>query len=69
MDDVEAVQVGDPTDDLLEVLAGLELIDFGALDDVVEQLPLLNVLHDKEQVPTRLDYLVELDDGGVPDQL
>ena len=40
-----------------------------ALDDVVEQLPALHVLHYQEELLRGFDYLVELNDVEVADQL
>jgi hypothetical protein len=39
-----------------------------ALDDVVEELSALHVLHDEEELLGGLDDLVQLDDVGVPDE-
>lgn len=57
-------------------LAALSIAVLGASHDIVEQLPLLDVLHDQEQVLGGFDdlhsshsYLVQLDDVGVPNQL
>lgn len=69
MHDVEAMQVGHAADDLFEIAAGLWLLHFGLLDDIVKQLAVLHVLHHQEEVPAGLDDLVELDDGGVADEL
>lgn len=40
-----------------------------ALDDVVEELAALHVLHDEEELLGGLDDFVELDDVGVADEL
>ena len=76
VDDVEFMQIFDAADDLMEYLAGLGLrypmmggcVLFG-FDDVVEELPALHVLHDEEELLGGFDYLVELDDAGVPYEL
>lgn len=36
--------------------------------DVVEEFPVFDVLHDEEKMLGGFDYLVELDDAGMPDQ-
>jgi hypothetical protein len=51
------VEVGHPADDVLEEAAGLLLFEFGLLDDVVEELAALDVLHDEEEVAGGLDDL------------
>lgn len=63
------MEVLDSTDDLLEELAGLLLLQFLLLDDVVEEFAPTDELHDQEQLLGRLDDFEELDDVGVPDQL
>ncbi len=40
-----------------------------AFDDIIKELPTLHVLHNQEQLLWCLDYLVQLDDVGMPDQL
>lgn len=69
VDYVEVVHVLDAGDDLLVELAGLFLLQFGVLDDVVEELSTAGVLHDQVELLGRLDDLVQLDDVRVPDLL
>ena len=69
MHDSELVDVLDAGDDLLEEAAALGLLDARLLDDVVEKLAAVRVLHDEVQLLGRLDDLVELDDVRVADHL
>ncbi len=39
-----------------------------AVHDIVEELPILRVLHNNEDAVGRFHDLVQLGDGGVPDQ-
>jgi hypothetical protein len=57
VNNVEFVEVGDPTDDIFEEATGLKFVEFGLLDDVVEEFSVFDVLHDQEEVPGRLDDL------------
>ena len=68
MDDHVAVAVLDAARDLLEEVARLVLDEPPLLDDVVEELPPLDVLHDHVDVGGRLDHLVEADDVGVAEE-
>lgn len=45
VDNVEAVQVGHPTDDLLKIFACLCFLDFRIFNDKVKQLTVLDILH------------------------
>lgn len=67
MDDIELVQIGYSADNLLKVAASLCLLDFGVFDDIVKKLSILYVFHHEEQVSRRLDDLIQLDDGRMPD--
>lgn len=69
MDDIEAMEVCDSTDDLLEISTGFLLVDFGVLNNIVKQLAVLYVLHDEEEMAAGFDDLVQLDDGRVADEL
>jgi hypothetical protein len=60
VNDVEFVEVGDPADDVFEETTGLQLIQLGLFDNVVEEFPVLNVLHDEKKMAGGLDDL----DGG-----
>ncbi len=51
MDDIELMQIGDSTDYLLEISAGLILTNFILFNDIIKELSLLNVLHNQEQMP------------------
>lgn len=50
---------------LLEEPSSLVLEQTALLDDVIKELPRLDVLHDHEYVPWSLDDLVQPDDVGV----
>ena len=69
MDDIEAMEICDSADDLLEISAGFLLVDFGVLNNIVKQLAVLDVLHDEEEMAAGFDDLVQLDDGRVADKL
>jgi hypothetical protein len=69
MNNVQLMEVRYATNDMLEEATSLEFIYFVAIDDVIEQLALLNVLHDEEEVLRSLNNFVQLDDARVPDQL
>ncbi len=69
MNYVQAVEVVDSEDQLLEDGAGLSLWQFLAVDDVFEQLAALCVLHDQEELFGTFDDFVELDEVRMPDDL
>ena len=69
VDYAKLVEVLDATDDLLEELAGLHLLQLLLLDDVVEKFATTDELHDEEQLLGRLDDFEKLDDVGVSDHL
>ncbi len=69
MNNIKTMQVCDSTDNLLEVLAGLLLINFGIFNNIVKKFPIFNVLHNKEKMATSLDNLVKLYNGRMPYQL
>lgn len=58
MDDADFVDVLDACDELVEYAYGFVLVDPLVFDDVVEELPLLHVLHHQEQLLGRLDDLI-----------
>lgn len=45
---IESMQISNPTDNLLEIPACLLLINFSMLDNIIEELTILDVLHDQE---------------------
>ena len=51
MHNTQLVKIGHSADNVLKEPASLQLFQFGLLDNIVKELPLLNVLHDKKQVP------------------
>ena len=53
----------------MEELAGLVLFEPFVLDNIVEELAILHVLHDQEQLLGGFDDLVQLDQVGMPDEL
>lgn len=57
MDDIQLMQISYSTDHLFKVATSFILFDFGLLDDIVEKLTLLYVLHDKKKVSGSLDDL------------
>ena len=63
------MDVFDPSDNLLEELASLGLLQFLLLDDVVKKLTSADKLHDQEELFRGLDDFKELDDIRVPDKL
>ena len=69
MHNSKLVEILNATDDLLEELASLGLLQFLLLDDVVEKLTSADKLHDQEELFRGLDDFKELDDIGVPDKL
>lgn len=69
MDDIKLMNVLDSSYDLLEDGARFRLWNFFALDNVVEQLSALHVLHYQEQLFGGFDDFVELDYVRVADQL
>lgn len=68
MDNIEAVQVSYPADNLLEISAGLFLLDLRILYYVVKELAIFNVLHDQKKMAACLYYFVKLDYGRVANQ-
>lgn len=69
MHNAQLVQILHSADDLLKELAGLSLLQFLLLNDVVEKFTSTDELHDQEQLLGCLNNLEELNDVGVPDQL
>ena len=69
MHDVELVKVFDTGDDLMEKFEGLWLLHSLILDDVVEKLATISILHDEVQLLGRLDDFIELDNVRVSDHL
>jgi hypothetical protein len=65
MNDIELMNVLDTTNDLLEYFTGLRLRDSAimkgllfALNDIIEELSALHVLHDEKQLLWSLDDFV-----------
>lgn len=69
MDDPNLVNIFDACNKLCKYPDSFTLINAFILNDVVEEFPLLHVLHDQEQLFGRLDDFVELDDIWMPDEL
>lgn len=57
MDNVELMQVGDARDDMFKKPAGLQFIQFGLFDYIVEEFALFDVLHHEEEVLGGFDDL------------
>ena len=57
MDDVELMQIGDSTDDLLEEPTGVWLIQLLHLDYQIEQFSLLHILHHQKEILRSFDNL------------
>ena len=55
-------------DELVKHSNGFSLVDSFVLNDIVEELAFLHVLHNKKKLFRCFDYLVELHNVGVPDQ-
>ena len=66
---VQLVQVLHSRDYLVKELQGLGLLDSLVLDDEVEELALVGVLHDQVELLGRFDDFVQLYDVGMPDHL
>lgn len=69
MDDSDAMDVLDSSDEFVEHPAGGVLVDPLVFNYVVEELTVLHVLHHQKKLFGGFDYLIELDDVRVPDQL
>ena len=57
MHNTQLVKIGHSADNVLKEPASLQFFQFGLLDNIVKELPLLNVLHDKKQMPRSFDNL------------
>lgn len=68
MDYVEPMKVSDTTDYLFKITASLWLLNFCMFYNIIKQLTVLHILHDKEQVSTCLDYFIKLDDRWMSNQ-
>lgn len=53
----------------MEKATGLLILEALFLDDVIEEFPSRHILHDQEELPRRLNDLVQLDDIGVAHDL
>ena len=69
MADSDFVNILDAGDDLLEETACFVFLQALALDDVVEELTAVCVLHDEEELSRRFNNLVKLYHVGVPNDL
>ena len=69
MGNAQLAQVLDTGDELLEEAARLLLCKVGFGSNVVEQFSVAAVLHDQEKALGCLDDFVQLNDGGVPNDL
>lgn len=68
MNNIKPVKISNSTDNLFKIFACLFLVNFCILDDVVEELAILDILHNQKQMPTSLDNFVELYDRRMPDK-
>ena len=50
MNDTQLMYILDPADDVLEEPAGFLLLQFSLLDNVIEELSLLHILHNQKEV-------------------
>ncbi len=57
MNHIKSVQIGDSADKVTEEMAGLKLIDFIMLDNVVKELAALSILHNQKEMPASLNNL------------
>lgn len=69
MNNIKTMEVSYSRNNLFEISTCLFFINFSVLNNVVKELSILNVLHDKKQVPTRLNNLVKLDNGRMSYEL
>ena len=69
MDDVELVEVLNSSDDLMKELESLRLFYSLVLDDVIEELSSISILHDQVKLLWRLNDLIQLDNIWVADHL
>ena len=69
VDYVELMEVLDTCNDLVEEFERLRLLDPLILDNVVEELAPVGILHDQVQLLRRLNNLVKLNDVRVSDLL
>lgn len=67
MDNIEAMQICNPTDYLFEIPTSLFLLYFGVLNNIVEKLSVFNILHHQEKMSTGLDNFVQLYYRRMPD--
>ena len=69
MDDVELVKVLNSSDDLMKELESLRLFYSLVLDDVIEELSSISILHDQVKLLWRLNDLIQLNNIWVADHL
>ena len=69
MHDVQLVKILHSGDDLVKEFEGLRLLNTLVLDDVVEELASIRILHDKIELLWRLNDFVQLDDIGMANHL
>ena len=69
MHDIQATDILNTSDDLLEESACLLLFDPLHLDDVVEKLTALSIFHNEVQLFLGLNDLIKLDNLRVSDNL
>lgn len=69
VDDLHAVNLLDPSHDLVKEAASFRLRDTASADDVVKQLTTARILHDEKQLPRSFDDLIQLHHVRVPDEL
>ena len=69
VNDMQLVDILDPTYYLIKHFACLIFLHFPLFNDVIEELTTLNVLHDYEQLFGSLNNFVKLDDIGMPNDI
>ena len=69
MYDVQFVKIFYSSNDLVKEFEGLRLLNTLVLDDVVEELASIRILHDKIELLWRLNDFVQLDDIGMANHL
>ena len=67
MHDIQLMKVRNTTNDVLEESTSLNFINFGASDDIVKQLAILNVFHDEKEMLGSLYNFIELNNAWMSD--
>lgn len=66
MADLDRVEIFNARQDLVEEAASLLVLKPFFLNDVVEKLPARHKFHNQKKLSVRFNYLVKLNDVGVP---